>query len=154
MAQGLALCVIPCHPCMRTCVLFFERLSSPVFLLPRPVPLPALPDVQLGAKRVLHRRSPVQLQLGEHGHSGLCHTTHRMRMVKMYIQELYMSGESCFLSHTCSELFCDATEDFNGWLQKQLIGSAEINLCSRNSCLTSRTELQEDLAWVCVTVVR
>ena len=37
------------HPCMRTCVLFFERLSSPVFLLPRPVPLPALPDVQLDA---------------------------------------------------------------------------------------------------------
>ena len=34
---------------MRTCVLFFERLSSPVSLLPRPVPLPALPDVQLGA---------------------------------------------------------------------------------------------------------
>ena len=34
---------------MRTCVLFFERLSSPVFLLPHPVPLPALLDVQLGA---------------------------------------------------------------------------------------------------------
>ena len=49
LAQGLALCVIPCHPCMRTCVLFFERLSSPVFLLPHPVLLPALPDVQLGA---------------------------------------------------------------------------------------------------------
>ena len=49
VAQGLALCVIPCHPCMRTCVLFFERLSSPVFLLPCPVLLPALPDVQLGA---------------------------------------------------------------------------------------------------------
>ena len=49
VAQGLALCVIPCHPCMRTCVLFCERLSSPVFLLPRPVFLPALLDVQLGA---------------------------------------------------------------------------------------------------------
>ena len=34
---------------MRTCVLSLERLSSPVFLLPRPVLLPALPDVQLGA---------------------------------------------------------------------------------------------------------
>ena len=49
VAQGLALCVIPCHPCMRTCVLFFERLSSPVLLLPCPVPLPALPDFLLGA---------------------------------------------------------------------------------------------------------
>ena len=25
VAQGLALCVIPCHPCMRTCVWLFER---------------------------------------------------------------------------------------------------------------------------------
>ena len=49
VAQGLALCVIPCHPCMRTCVLSLECFSSPVFLLPHPVPLPALPDVQLGA---------------------------------------------------------------------------------------------------------
>ena len=33
VAQGLAVCVIPCHPCMRTCVLFLEwslltRLST------------------------------------------------------------------------------------------------------------------------------
>ena len=37
---------------------------------------------------------------------------------------------------------------FNSWLQKLLMGSAEINLCSRNSCGTSPTELREDLAWV------
>ena len=57
---------------------FLSGLSSPVSLLPHPVPLPALPDVQLGAWWDLHRRSPVQLQLGEHGHSGLCHTPHRL----------------------------------------------------------------------------
>ena len=35
---------------------------------------------------------------------------------------------------------------FNSWLQKLLIGSAEINMCSRNSCLTSHTEFREGLA--------
>ena len=65
------------HACARVCC-SLSVSPSPVFLLPRPVPLPALPDVQLGAWRVLHRRSPVQLQLGEHGHSGLCHTPHRL----------------------------------------------------------------------------
>ena len=54
VAQGLALCVIPCHPCMRTCgwclelSVFFLVSSSFYFLLP--VPLPALPDVHLSAR--------------------------------------------------------------------------------------------------------
>ena len=51
LAQGLALCH-PCHPCMRTCVWSLEcplpRVS--LFLLPLPVPLPALPDVHLSAR--------------------------------------------------------------------------------------------------------
>ena len=37
---------------------------------------------------------------------------------------------------------------FNSWLQKLLMGSAEIKLCNRNSGLTSPTELREGLAWV------
>ena len=42
----------------------------------------------------------------------------------------------------------------NSWLQKLLIGSAEINMCSRNSCLTSPTELREGLAWVYFTMMK
>ena len=46
LAQGLALCVIPYHPCMRTCVwLLACFLSSPVSLLLLQVLLPPLPDV-------------------------------------------------------------------------------------------------------------
>ena len=36
-----------------------------------------------------------------------------MRFVKMDIKEFYMSRKSGFLSHACSELFCDETEDFS-----------------------------------------
>ena len=43
---------------------------------------------------------------------------------------------------------------FNSWLQKLLIRSAEINLCSWNSGLISPTELREGLAWVYFTVVK
>ena len=65
------------HACaLVSCLL--SGLSSPVSLLLPPVPLPALPDVHPGAWWDLHWRSPVQLQLGEHGHSGLCHTPHRL----------------------------------------------------------------------------
>ena len=81
LTSHLWLKVSPCvsfhviHACaLVSCLL--SGLSSPVFLLPHPAPLPALPDVQLGAWWDLHWRSPVQLQLGEHGHSGLCHTPH------------------------------------------------------------------------------
>ena len=39
------------HPCMRTCVLRLGCfLLACLFLLPLPVPLPALPDVQLSAR--------------------------------------------------------------------------------------------------------
>ena len=51
-------------------------LSSPVSLLLPPVRLPPLPDVYPGAGREFHERSPVQLQLREHGQPGLCHTRH------------------------------------------------------------------------------
>ena len=53
-------------------------LSSPVSLLLPPVPLPALPDVHPGAWWDLHGRSPVQLQLREHGQPGQLHTRHRL----------------------------------------------------------------------------
>ena len=77
-----------------------------------------------------------------------------MRMVKIDIKEFHMSGKPGFLSHACSELLCDETKDFKSWLQKLSIGSAEINMCSRNSCLTSPTELRKGLAWVYSTVVK
>ena len=34
------------------------------------------------------------------------------------------------------------------------VSCAEINMCSRNSCLTSPAELREGLAWVYFTVVK
>ena len=34
-----------------------------------------------------------------------------MRMAKIDIKKFYMSGKPGFLSHACSELFCDETED-------------------------------------------
>ena len=49
VAQGLALCVIPYHPCMRICVWFLSGVSSPVSLHLPPVPLPPLPDDHPGA---------------------------------------------------------------------------------------------------------
>ena len=78
-----------------------------------------------------------------------------MRMVKIDIKEFSMSGKPGFLSHACSELFCDETEDFQqlvaravDWLCRKTI------LCSRNSCLISPTELREGLACGYFTVVK
>ena len=63
------------HACARIVSCLLSGLSSPVSLLLPPVLLPALFDVHPGAWWDLHWRSPgVRLQLGEHGHSGLCHT--------------------------------------------------------------------------------
>ena len=74
------------HVCaLVSCLL--SGLSSPVSLLLPPVPLPALPDVHLGAWWDLHGRSPVRLQLGEHGHSGLCHTPHISSIFKFLFEE-------------------------------------------------------------------
>ena len=44
-----------------------------------------------------------------------------MRIVKMDIKEFYMLRKSGFLSHACSELFCDETVDF------QLLHSGEVS---------------------------
>ena len=52
------------------------------------------------------------------------HWQHGMRMVKIDIKEFYMSGKPGFLSHACSELFCDETEDF-----QQLVAKAVDGLC-------------------------
>ena len=46
-----------------------------------------------------------------HGQDG-------MRMVKIDIKEFYMSRKRGFLSHACSELFCDETEDFQQLVAK------------------------------------
>ena len=54
-----------------------------------------------------------------------------MRMVKIDIKEFYMSGKPCFLSHACSELFCDETVDF-----QQLVAKAVDWLC-RNQYVQS-----------------
>ena len=66
-----------------------------------------------------------------------------MRMIKIDIKEFYMSGNPCFLSHACSELFCDETVDF-----QQLVAKAVDWLC-RNQYVQS-----EGLAWVYFTVVK
>ena len=39
-------------------------------------------------------------------------------MVKVGVEEFYMSGKPGFLSHACSELFCDETEDFQKLVAK------------------------------------
>ena len=59
-----------------------------------------------------------------HWQDGMC-------MVKIDIKEFYMSGKPGFLSHACSELFCDETEDF-----KQLVARAVDWLC-RNQFVLS-----------------
>ena len=51
-----------------------------------------------------------------------------MRMVKIDIKEFYMSRKPGFLSHVCSELFCDETEDF-----QQLVAKAVGWLCSNQT---------------------
>ena len=71
--SSLALCVIPCHPCMRTCVWLLECSLLPSVSLFRPqVLLPPLLESCHGAWREFHGRSPVRLQLREHGHYGFC----------------------------------------------------------------------------------
>ena len=62
-----------------------------------------------------------------------------MRMVKIDIKEFYMSGKPDFLSHACSKLFCDETEDF-----KQLVARAVDWLC-RNQFVQS--EFLPDLTY-------
>ena len=62
-----------------------------------------------------------------------------MRMVKIDIKEFYMSRKPCFLSHACSELFCDETEDF-----QQLFAKAVDWLC-RNQYVQS--EFLPDLTY-------
>ena len=60
-------------------------------------------------------------------------------MVKIDIKEFYMSGKPGFLSHGCSELFCDETEDF-----QQLVAKAVDGLC-RNQFVQS--EFLRDLTY-------
>ena len=55
-----------------------------------------------------------------------------MRMVKIDIKEFYMSGKPGFLSHACSELYCEETKDF-----KQLVARAVDWLC-RNQFVQSK----------------
>ena len=51
-----------------------------------------------------------------------------MRMVKIDIKEFYMSGKPCFLSHACSELFCDETEDFQQLVAKRVTRGSGMGL--------------------------
>ena len=62
-----------------------------------------------------------------------------MRIVKIDIKEFYMSGKSGFLSHACSELYCDETEDF-----KQLVAGAVDWLCRNQSV---QSEFLPDLTY-------
>ena len=62
-----------------------------------------------------------------------------MRMVKIDITEFYTSGKPGFLSHACSELFCDETEEF-----QQLVAKAVDWLC-RNQYVLS--EFLPDLTY-------
>ena len=41
-------------------------------------------------------------------------------MVKIDTEEFYMSGKPGFLSHVCSELFCDETEDVQRLVAKDV----------------------------------
>ena len=62
-----------------------------------------------------------------------------LRKVKIDIKEFYMSGKPGFLSHACSELFCDETEDF-----QQLVAKAVDRLC-RNQYVQSEFLPDPDL---------
>ena len=75
LAQGLALCVLPYHPCMRTCVLFLEYPSLYFFLQF----LFQLYLMSISAPDEISIEDPLfNSSLGEHGHYGLCHTPHMM----------------------------------------------------------------------------
>ena len=60
-------------------------------------------------------------------------------MVKIDIKEFYMSGKPGFLSHACSELYCDETEDI-----KQLVAGA-VDWPCRNQSVQS--EFLPDLTY-------
>ena len=66
-----------------------------------------------------------------------------MRFVKIDIKEFYMSGKPGFCHTLARSSSVMKLRIFNSWLQQLLIVSAEINMCSRNSCLTLPSELRE-----------
>ena len=59
-----------------------------------------------------------------------------MRMIKIDIKEFYMSGIRVSCHTLARSSFVMKLWIFNSWLPKLLIGSAEINMCRQNSCLT------------------
>ena len=75
LAQVSSVC-LHFHPWSSACALVLECSLHPVSLLLPQVLLPPLPESCHGAWRDFHGRSPVQLQLREHGQPGLCHTRH------------------------------------------------------------------------------
>ena len=79
VAQVSSVC-LHFHPWSSTCALVLECLLPCVSLLRPQVLLPPLPESCHGAWREFHGRSPVQLQLREHGQPGLCHTRHTTRV--------------------------------------------------------------------------
>ena len=83
VAQVSSVC-LHFHPWSSACALVLECSLHTVSLLLPQVLLPPLPDSCHGAWRDFHGRSPVQLQLREHGQPGLCHTRHKERCKKKW----------------------------------------------------------------------
>ena len=67
------------------------------------------------------------------------HRRDGMRMVKIDIKEFYMPLKLGFLSHVCSELFCDETEDF-----QELVAKAVDVLCGNQFV---QSEFMPDLTY-------
>ena len=78
VAQVSSVC-LHFHPWSSACAPFLECSLHTVSLLRPQVLLPPLPDSCHGAWREFHGRSPVQLQLREHGQPRLCHTRHKSK---------------------------------------------------------------------------
>ena len=53
-----------------------------------------------------------------------------MRMVKIDITEFYTSGKPGSLSHACSELFCDETEEFQQLVAKAVDWPLQKSMCA------------------------
>ena len=86
------------------CTWLFERPLPCLSLLLPQVLLPPLPDSCHGAWREFHGRSPVQLQLREHGQPGLCHTRHsfwRRRIICYAVERLqFLARAELFFKFT------------------------------------------------------
>ena len=140
LAQVSSVC-LHFHPWSSACALVLECSLLPRVSLPcSPVLLPPLPELHHGVWRELHGRSPLQLQLREHGQLGLCHTRHKFRIreseklktiLELYNMDIHQKNEDLIIT------------DSRQWLKWSIYKLRIKNFCSQKRELWNKRRSQE-----------